>query len=1066
MRTHARSGLSVLILALCVLLGSVDAGIAVASPADRLAGADVRVVVNSELKGETTTDASGWYQVVPLDVEPGSYTFGPSVRVSRQDVLQMSADGVPVAGGFDSIVNLVTDYAEGSVQGVVFDQVSGFGVSGAVVSVYLDDMLLDSATTLPDGSYLLSAVPVEISLKITVEAAGYVGMMLKSFAVRPGLTTDLPLWLEPAYGNLTGVVTSRGIPVSGATVTLTLDGMEQTPFVATSGADGTYLFDSIPASPKAKLGVQAAGYSGMTILGGARVAAGITSYANVNLEPLPPSSASGQGTLSLCVLDGTSGLPLSVSADVNLVKYATYYYHKQGTTTAGEIVFSDVDANAAESPYVLHVSAPGYTSLEITGVAIHQGDTTHLEIAIWPYRGSLSVMVTDGVTGLPLEASIELVKYGTYYSHKSGTTSASGEILFTEVDANHAAKPYRLNASVPGYVYLQTEGLVIAAGGTTFVHLKAWPTKGKINIKVRDALTAEPLSAYAALIPYGLYYHHKDGNSDTDGNLVFSNVEANRGALPYRLEVSLTGYVAFRMTGIVVAGGDETDLEVDLWPSLGTLVVNARDGATGLPLSCEVSLIEHGLYYVYKSGVTSIDGRLVLSGVRANQATRPYKIQISADGYSSRELDGIMVAGGRITTVDAEVWPSEGTLRVESAPRGAAVYVKIPGTAWMLDGGLVDEHGVCVITLPANEAGIPYFVEVSMGGNWDQDARVSGVHIFPGKTTTIYPVMAAATVAQQPALGRVAGHVVDILTGAPLQGAHVYVYNVRLSGSLPVAEAVTDQNGEFEVQDLDWGTVYQIHVSMDGYVRLINSRLAVRGDTTYFSSFEMAPSAGSISGTMTVRNRTPFETRFNVYAIAAPQGAGLVEGSGNYALGESITLVATPSPGFEFTNWTEAQQVVSSSAAYTFTVESERVLTANFAPMMWNISVSANLPTAGWVTGSGTYAHGEQVTLEANSSPPYAFARWTEDGLEVSTDAVYVFTAASHRNLVAVFTTSEALFGDLNRDGYVNLADLALVAGSYRLSATDHAFIPEHDLNSDGVIDIFDVVLIARAMTL
>ena len=74
--------------------------------------------------------------------------------------------------------------------------------------------------------------------------------------------------------------------------------------------------------------------------------------------------------------------------------------------------------------------------------------------------------------------------------------------------------------------------------------------------------------------------------------------------------------------------------------------------------------------------------------------------------------------------------------------------------------------------------------------------------------------------------------------------------------------------------------------------------------------------------------QTPTES-YMVTATATPKTYGKVT---NTQQGTTCTLTATPNEGYVFVNWTEDGEVVSTDATYTFTVESNRNLVANFAP--------------------------------------------------------------------------------------------------------------------------------------
>ena len=60
-------------------------------------------------------------------------------------------------------------------------------------------------------------------------------------------------------------------------------------------------------------------------------------------------------------------------------------------------------------------------------------------------------------------------------------------------------------------------------------------------------------------------------------------------------------------------------------------------------------------------------------------------------------------------------------------------------------------------------------------------------------------------------------------------------------------------------------------------------------------------------------------------------GRGEVTGGGVFNKGHEITVTATPNPGYTFVRWTEDGKEVSRNASYTFTVEKDRTLLAEFA---------------------------------------------------------------------------------------------------------------------------------------
>ena len=71
-------------------------------------------------------------------------------------------------------------------------------------------------------------------------------------------------------------------------------------------------------------------------------------------------------------------------------------------------------------------------------------------------------------------------------------------------------------------------------------------------------------------------------------------------------------------------------------------------------------------------------------------------------------------------------------------------------------------------------------------------------------------------------------------------------------------------------------------------------------------------------------------TTYQVTLMASPSYGGMVSGAGTFSCGDQCTLTATPWDGYAFVNWTQNGNVVSSSATYTFTVDSNMDLVANF----------------------------------------------------------------------------------------------------------------------------------------
>lgn len=153
---------------------------------------------------------------------------------------------------------------------------------------------------------------------------------------------------------------------------------------------------------------------------------------------------------------------------------------------------------------------------------------------------------------------------------------------------------------------------------------------------------------------------------------------------------------------------------------------------------------------------------------------------------------------------------------------------------------------------------------------------------------------------------------------------------------------------------------------------------------------------------------TPDMYQVNVQAM--PGDAGIVTGGGTYLSGSTATVTATATGVYEFVNWTENGNVVSTNPVYSFTVSSDRSIDANFTVADYTITLAAMPLQGGTVSGGGTFVWGTEVTVTAIPSDNYEFINWMSGSEIISTEPQFVVVLVSDSSLVAHFQSQQIFY--------------------------------------------------------
>lgn len=173
----------------------------------------------------------------------------------------------------------------------------------------------------------------------------------------------------------------------------------------------------------------------------------------------------------------------------------------------------------------------------------------------------------------------------------------------------------------------------------------------------------------------------------------------------------------------------------------------------------------------------------------------------------------------------------------------------------------------------------------------------------------------------------------------------------------------------------------------------------------------------------------PKSVLYNVQAL--PEG--MTSGSGSYERNSFVTVSAIAPDGFRFLNWTEDREVVSTKLNYTFIINSDRELVANFEENTYTVTTSVNPTGAGSATGAGTYTRDQNVTVKATPNIGYTFVNWTENNNSISPNQQHSFTITNNRNLTANF---EKLRCTISASASPSGAGIITGTGSYEYGST------------------------------
>ena len=291
-----------------------------------------------------------------------------------------------------------------------------------------------------------------------------------------------------------------------------------------------------------------------------------------------------------------------------------------------------------------------------------------------------------------------------------------------------------------------------------------------------------------------------------------------------------------------------------------------------------------------------------------------YNVTVSGSSNKYVQLSEIKFYTEVQTSIEAPTFtPEEGkvaanntfaepfALTIASATEGATIKYTLDGTDPALETALTYEAPVAISTMVKVRA-------IAVKG---EESSVEATATYIVASTEEKPYTASEAITAQ-SLGL---------------AASVYV-----TGTVKSIEEISTQYGNATYNITDGVKELKIYRGKNlGNVNftsadqlLVGDVVVVKGDLTSYNG------AAQLGQNNYLISRIPAVVNHTITVSANPAEGGVVTGGGEFEETDEITVKAVANDGYEFVNWTENEEEVSTDAEYTFTVEADRNLVANF----------------------------------------------------------------------------------------------------------------------------------------
>ncbi|MEI2325688.1 carboxypeptidase regulatory-like domain-containing protein [Priestia megaterium] len=822
-----------------------------------LAGAAVQVFPSQSLIpiASAVTDQSGSYNVIGL--EPGEYTVVANAQNYARAVI-----GATVFSNETTVANLLLLPNPATVSGTISTP-DGIPIPGAIIRIVdQSENLLGTGITDQNGLFTIGNIPPGFQ-NVIISADGFSNQLI-GIALGPGeLITDFSSQLTPNPGSLDGIIINEqtGESIAGANVIIRRAGTTSI-IVANTTTDlqGNYRLDNL--SPGSYLVTATEpGFGTNTV--GVIIISDTVATANVLLTPLT-------GSITGTVVDPQGNPITGNNIQIQVFDQNGTLLKSLTANNTGSFTILDL----APGSYGLTVTAPNFATNTLSANIVSE-QITDVTAVLQPNPASIFGQVTNQTTGEPVGGAIVTVTLPNGIVVGGTVTDQNGSFVVNNLP------PQTLVISIAADNYgSSSQSIILTPGQSTETNISLLPSVGVLRGTVFNEQTEQPIAGVTLEV-----FDFTRGMIATVVTDTFGFYEVpNLFPGLYRLIATAKGYGAI-VQEVSISVNQETVLNFFLPPNPGTIQGTITNRQTGEALLGASIIIRQfsPTGPIIASLSTDQNGQFVIN----NLAPGSYAV-VALDPDFGSQAASVFVESDTVSSISISLVPNPGIVQgiISNEQTGEPLtnaFVRV-----------LDNNRVIIQEVQTDTTGA-YRVEglspgeyllIAVSPNFQRESV--GFIIASGDINEV-------NVALQPNPGSISGRVTNKQTALPLDGATVQVFPAQ--SLIPIANAVTDQNGTYQIPGLAPGE-YIVVANARDYARATVGAI-VAADQTTMADLQLSLNPATISGTVTDSQGNPIENA-TVRVIDQNEtvlGTALTDQNGNYVISNlppgSQTIIVT-----------------------------------------------------------------------------------------------------------------------------------------------------------------------------